>query len=204
MTAPAYTSTWIAPMNWRSSMTKIAASAEHRRRPARGADATGFRCSDAQQRPRRPRRRRRTRRRMLGHLLAFRVGRDPTASTPGGSATRAARGRTRTARGCTRRSRSARRRGSPPPGRLPGSSRRRRSGTRRSRRSADSGCPASSSPGTSLMQLAGQICGQRPQATHLERPCSSVSMRWVPRHRGEMVQPPRSGSGGSSPPGTAW
>jgi hypothetical protein len=35
------------------------------------------------------------------------------------------------------------------------------------------------------MQLAGQICGQRPQATHLERPCSSVSIRWVPRHRGE-------------------
>ena len=38
------------------------------------------------------------------------------------------------------------------------------------------------------MQLAGQICGQSPQATHLERPCSSVSIRWVPRHRGEMVQ----------------
>ena len=38
------------------------------------------------------------------------------------------------------------------------------------------------------MQLAGQIWGQRPQATHLERPCSSVSIRWVPRQRWEMLQ----------------
>src|SRR5258705_6309 len=38
------------------------------------------------------------------------------------------------------------------------------------------------------MQLAGQICGQRPQATHLARPCSSVSMRCVPRQRDEIVQ----------------
>ena len=36
-----------------------------------------------------------------------------------------------------------------------------------------------------MMQLAGQICGQRPHATHLARPCSSVSMRWVPRQRGD-------------------
>ncbi len=45
------------------------------------------------------------------------------------------------------------------------------------------------------MQLAGQIWGQRPQATHLDRPCSSVSMRWVPRQRGESVHAPRSASG---------
>src|SRR2546422_3134097 len=38
------------------------------------------------------------------------------------------------------------------------------------------------------MQLAGQICGHIPQATHLARPCSSVSMRCVPRQRGESVQ----------------
>src|SRR2546425_5885208 len=38
------------------------------------------------------------------------------------------------------------------------------------------------------MQLAGQICGHNPQATHLARPCSSVSMRCVPRQRGESVQ----------------
>src|SRR5256885_3308512 len=38
------------------------------------------------------------------------------------------------------------------------------------------------------MQLAGQICGHRPHATHFERPCSSVSMRWVPRQRDEIVQ----------------
>src|SRR5206468_4303366 len=48
--------------------------------------------------------------------------------------------------------------------------------------------PSSSSPGTSLMQFAGQICGHRPQATHFARPCSSVSMRCVPRHREESVQ----------------
>ena len=33
------------------------------------------------------------------------------------------------------------------------------------------------------MQFAGQICGQRPQATHFERPCASVSIRCVPRQR---------------------
>src|SRR5438309_279196 len=38
------------------------------------------------------------------------------------------------------------------------------------------------------MQFAGQIWGHRPQATHLARPCSSVSMRCVPRQRGESVQ----------------
>src|SRR5262245_2828829 len=38
------------------------------------------------------------------------------------------------------------------------------------------------------MQLAGQIWGQRPQATHFALPCSSVSIRCVPRHLGEMVQ----------------
>src|SRR5687768_15926925 len=38
------------------------------------------------------------------------------------------------------------------------------------------------------MQLAGQIWGQRPHATHLALPCSSVSIRCVPRQRGEMVQ----------------
>jgi len=38
------------------------------------------------------------------------------------------------------------------------------------------------------MQLAGQICGHSPQATHLARPCSSVSMRCVPRQREESVQ----------------
>src|SRR2546425_5884169 len=38
------------------------------------------------------------------------------------------------------------------------------------------------------MQFAGQICGQSPHATHLARPCSSVSMRWVPRQREESVQ----------------
>src|SRR5437667_10955516 len=38
------------------------------------------------------------------------------------------------------------------------------------------------------MQFAGQIWGHNPQATHLARPCSSVSMRWVPRQRGESVQ----------------
>src|SRR5438552_12960708 len=48
--------------------------------------------------------------------------------------------------------------------------------------------PASSSPGTSLMQFAGQIWGQSPHATHLARPCSSVSIRWVPRHRGDSAQ----------------
>ena len=37
------------------------------------------------------------------------------------------------------------------------------------------------------MQLAGQIWGQRPQATHFDRPCSSVSIRWVPRQRWEML-----------------
>ena len=40
------------------------------------------------------------------------------------------------------------------------------------------------------MQLAGQIWGQSPQATHFERPCSSVSIRWVPRQRWEMLHCP--------------
>src|SRR5690606_2429549 len=37
-------------------------------------------------------------------------------------------------------------------------------------------------------QLAGHTCGHRPQATHLERPCSSVIIRWVPRQRVEIRQ----------------
>src|SRR5256885_9766761 len=38
------------------------------------------------------------------------------------------------------------------------------------------------------MQFAGQIWGHRPHATHLARPCASVSMRCVPRQRGASVQ----------------
>jgi hypothetical protein len=45
--------------------------------------------------------------------------------------------------------------------------------------------PSSSSPPTRRMQFAGQIVGQRPQATHLGRPSACTSMTWVPRQRGE-------------------
>src|SRR5437867_7491711 len=38
------------------------------------------------------------------------------------------------------------------------------------------------------MQFAGQIWGQSPHATHFARPCSSVSMRCVPRQRDDSVQ----------------
>src|SRR5216110_180332 len=66
---------------------------------------------------------------------------DPTGWTRDASAPSAARGRRRNGRGSTPSSRSAPLHGSPLPGTLPGSSRRRCSGTRRSRRSADSGGP---------------------------------------------------------------
>src|SRR3989454_10547638 len=51
--------------------------------------------------------------------------------------------------------------------------------------------PCSSSPGTSLMQFAGQIWGHRPHATHLARPCASVSMRCVrsEEHTSELQSP---------------
>src|SRR5687767_8128855 len=35
------------------------------------------------------------------------------------------------------------------------------------------------------MQLAGQIVGQRPHATHLGRPSACVAMTCVPRQRGD-------------------
>src|SRR5581483_8783879 len=82
--------------------------------------------------------------RVVGHgaVIPPSGRRDPTSRTPGAFARSTARDHRRTLPDCTRNSRSAGRRESLPPGTLPGNSRRRCSGTHRSRTRADSDCPA--------------------------------------------------------------